>query len=91
MHMKTQMKKLYEKYMFFMGFAGQLVFYLQAYKIFSIKDAEGVSLVAFCFGLLSVSSWLIYGIIIRNRVLVYANAFAMVGAVAVITGILIYS
>jgi len=89
--MKIQMKQLYEKYMFFMGFAGQLVFYLQAYKIFVIKDAEGVSLVAFCFGLLSVLSWLIYGITIQNRVLIYANIFATVGAAAVIIGIVVYS
>ncbi|HXH54778.1 MAG TPA: SemiSWEET family transporter [Gammaproteobacteria bacterium] len=85
------MKNFYEKYMFFIGFAGQMVFYLQAYKIFSSQRAENVSLTAFLFGLVSVTSWLIYGIIIKNRVLIFANAFAVVGALAVVIGILSFS
>ncbi len=85
------MNKTFEKYMFFIGFAGQMVFYLQAYKIFSLKNAEGVSLVAFAFGLLSVSSWLAYGLVLKDRVLIISNIFAIVGALAVITGILLYS
>lgn len=82
---------IYEKYMFFMGFVGQMVFYLQAYEIFSGKQAKDVSLSAFLFGLLSVSSWLVYGILIKNRVLVSANIFGVIGALAVVIGILTYS
>lgn len=85
------MQNLYEKYMFFMGFAGQMVFYLQAYEIFSTHRADNVSLPAFLFGLASVSSWLIYGLMIKNRVLVVANAFAVVGALAAVVGILYFS
>ena len=85
------MKNFYEKYMFFIGIAGQMVFYLQAYEIFSSKRAENVSLTAFLFGLVSVTSWLIYGIIIKNRVLIFANAFAVVGALAVVIGILSFA
>lgn len=85
------MQKFYEKYMFFIGIAGQLVFYLQAYEIFSAQKAENVSLPAFLFGLLSVSSWLIYGIMIKNRPLIVANAVAVVGALAAVIGILSFS
>ncbi|HEV2524650.1 MAG TPA: SemiSWEET family transporter [Gammaproteobacteria bacterium] len=85
------MQNIYEKYMFFIGIAGQMVFYLQAYEIFSAKRAENVSLTAFLFGLVSVASWLIYGIVIKNRVLVVANAFAVVGAFAVVIGILSFA
>lgn len=77
--------------MFFIGIAGQMVFYLQAYEIFSAKKAENVSLLAFLFGLLSVTSWLIYGIMIKNRPLIVANAVAVVGALAVVVGILSFS
>lgn len=81
---------IYEKYMYFIGIAGQMVFYLQAYEIFAAEKAENVSLPAFSFGLLSVSSWMLYGIFIKNRVLVVANAFAVVGALAAVGGILYY-
>ena len=84
------MQNIYEKYMFFIGVAGQMVFYLQAFKIFSTKNAESVSLIAFLFGLVSVTSWLIYGVVLKNRVLVISNTFAVVGALSVITGILIF-
>ncbi len=85
------MKKLYEKYMFFIGIAGQMVFYLQAAKIFSDKSAIDVSLPAFLFGLVSVTSWLIYGILLKNQVLIFSNIVAIIGALAVVTAILIYS
>jgi MtN3 and saliva related transmembrane protein len=85
------MEKIYEKYMFFIGIAGQMVFYLQAYEIYSAKRAENVSLTAFLFGLLSVTSWLIYGIMIKNRPLIVANAFAVVGALAAVIGIISFS
>lgn len=85
------MQKLYEKYMYFIGLTGQLLFYLQAYEIFSSKKADNVSFLAFLFGLLSVSSWLIYGFMLNNRVLIISNAFAVVGALAVVIGILSFS
>jgi len=86
-----KLQNIYEKYMFFIGLVGQMVFYLQAFKIFSTKSAENVSLTAFLFGLVSVSSWLIYGLILKNRVLVISNAFAVIGALSVVTGILLFS
>jgi len=82
--------RVYEKYMYFIGLAGQLIFYIQAYEIFALKDAGNVSLAAFTFGFLSVSSWLIYGLFLKNRVLVVANTFAVIGAGLAITGILLY-
>jgi MtN3 and saliva related transmembrane protein len=84
------MRKLYAKYMMIMGCAGQLLYYLQAYKIFSDKSAGDVSLAAFLFGLVSVTSWLIYGVLIKDRVLVVSNWIAVIGASAVVMGILIY-
>lgn len=82
--------KLYERYMLFIGTAGQLVFYLQFFKILSDNSARDVSLTGFIFGLVSVASWLLYGIILKNRVLIISNAFAVIGASCVVTAILIY-
>lgn len=85
------MQHIYEKYMYFIGIMGQMVFYLQAYEIFSAQKAENVSLPAFLFGLLSVSSWLIYGVMIKNKPLIVANIVAVIGAIAVVLGILWFS
>lgn len=87
---KTKLLTYYERYMFVMGTLGQLLFYTQGIKIFITKSANDVSLIGFSLGLISVSSWLIYGILIKNRVLVVSNAFACIGALLVVIGILIH-
>ena len=84
------MEKLYEKYMLIIGGCGSLIFYLQAMKIFHEKSAVGVSLLAFIVGLISSVSWMIYGIQIKNRVLIYSNILSTIGASIVIIGIIIY-
>lgn len=84
------MKKFYEKYMFVVGGSGSLIFYLQAYKIFHEQSAEAVSLPAFIIGFISVASWMVYGILIQNRVLLVSNILATIGAFLVIIGILLY-
>jgi len=73
-----------------MGVIGQLLFYVQGVKIFVTRSANDVSMLGFLLGLISVSSWLIYGLLIKNKVLVIANIFAVIGALLVIVGILIH-
>ena len=80
----------YEKYMFVMGILGQALFYTQGIKIFMSQSAKDVSLLGFTFGLISVTSWLIYGKLINNKVLMVSNAFAVIGALFVVAGILLY-
>lgn len=84
------MEKFYEKYMLVVGGFGSLIFYLQAIKIFYFKDATAVSLLAFLAGLISVVSWAIYGVIIKNRPLFISNVLATVGALFVVVGIILY-
>lgn len=85
------MKQLYEKYMFMVGGAGSLIFYLQAIKIFSEESTAAVSLPAFIIGLISVASWMFYGLLIKNRVLFISNVLATIGALLVVVGFIIYS
>ncbi len=87
---KSRLLSYYEKYMFVVGICGQMVFYAQGIKIFQTQSASDVSLFGFLLGLISVTSWLIYGVAIKNRVLVIANIFAVIGALFVVTGILLY-
>lgn len=80
----------YERYMLVVGVLGQLLFYTQGIKIFLTKSANDVSILGFLFGLISVSSWLVYGILIKNKVLIVANVFAVIGALFVVIGVLIH-
>lgn len=83
-------KKLYRHYMLFIGVFGQLVFYAQAYKIFTTHEAGGVSLLGFCVGLLAAISWFIYGILIKDFPILLANIVATIGAAGTVVGILVY-
>ena len=89
--MENKFKCYYEKYMYVIGIVGQLVFYGQAYTIFYHKSAVDVSLLGFFMGFVSVSSWLIYGILLKNWVLIVANTVATIGAALVLIGIFLYA
>ena len=88
---RSKFSAFYEKYMLVMGVFGQLIFYNQGIKIFMCRSAQNVSITAFIIGLISVTSWLIYGILLKNRVLIVANIVAVIGAIFALVGILIYS
>ena len=83
-------KKFYGHYMIFIGIFGQLVFYAQAYKIFTTSCAKDVSKIGFIAGFVSVTSWFIYGIILKDFPLIIANAVALVGALLVLIGLGLY-
>jgi MtN3 and saliva related transmembrane protein len=83
-------KTYYEKYMMLVGVLGQSVFYVQAFHIFHHESASDVSFLAFSLGLISVASWFIYGVLLKNSVLIIANAVAIVGASSVLIAILMY-
>jgi uncharacterized protein with PQ loop repeat len=83
-------KRRYSRYMFVVGIGGNLLFYLQAWEIFTTGHARDISLPAFLVGLWAVSSWFAYGLMMRDKVIIAANIVAIVGCALVITGKLIY-
>ncbi len=87
---KARAIRYYEKYMFFIGILGQLLFYVQGIKIFINHSAKDVSMTGFLFALVAVSSWFVYGLLIKNKVLIWSNLIAVIGALFVIIGILIH-
>lgn len=89
--MNPKFLKLYEKYMSVIGPIGNLMFFIQAYKIFSTHAASSISLSAFSLSLLGLSSWLFYGLMLKNVPLIIANLVGVVGAISVLIGTLLYS
>ena len=82
--------KFYEKYMSVVGIAGNMMFYLQAYKIFLPKSAQNVSGIGFLISFIGLSSWLLYGILIRSKPLIIANVVGVAGAILTLIGIVMY-
>lgn len=73
------------------GSIGQLLFYFQAFNIFWDKNAGEVSLVGFTISLVSLSCWLAYGLLIKDKPLIIANIIGVIGALCVVSGIILYS
>ncbi len=86
----SKIRFTYERYMLAMGVIGQSAFYFQALKIYSHKSAQDVSLIGSLFAFISVTSWLIYGILLKNKVLILSNIVAVIGAGLVLAAILHY-
>lgn len=82
--------RIYEKYMSVMGPATNVMFYLQAYKIFISKSAQDISGIGFCMSFIGLSSWLIYGFLLKNKPLIISNIFGVTGAFLTLLGVLIY-
>lgn len=67
------------------------MFFVQAFKIFATKSAKDLSLLAFVISFVALSSWLVYGILNKDKPLIISNIVALVGAGLVLAGIVIYS
>lgn len=80
----------FQWYMYLVGIGGNMFFYIQSWEIFTRRSAGDVSLVAFSVALWAVTSWFVYGLFLRNPVLIIANIVGMLGAASVVTGKLMY-
>ncbi|AIL66171.1 hypothetical protein NOVO_09310 (plasmid) [Rickettsiales bacterium Ac37b] len=69
---------------------GQLMHYIQAYKIFTNKSATDVSLLAYMICTILLLHWFCYGLLIKNRVVIVAEGLGLFGAILVVAGVLIY-
>jgi MtN3 and saliva related transmembrane protein len=84
-------KRLFTVYMSWVFNLGQSMHYIQAWKIYNTKSAEDISLVAYIICLILLVHWLIYGIVTKDRVIVMAETFGIIGSILVIIGTIIYS
>jgi MtN3 and saliva related transmembrane protein len=85
-----KMMKWYRKYMTAVGILGQLLFYSEFVTISKNQSAQNVSLFGFICSLIAVFSWLVYGLLIKDKVLITSNIVGAVGAILTVAAILIY-
>jgi MtN3 and saliva related transmembrane protein len=50
----------------------------QAIKVFSSKDTHSISLVMYCIVVVCISLWLVYGILLKDGPLIWANALSLI-------------
>lgn len=64
------------------GFSASLLSVLnqfpQAIKVFRSKDTHSISLVMYCIVVVCISLWLVYGIMLQDGPLIWANALSLV-------------
>lgn len=88
---QTKTIAIIEKMMMIVGIIGQTLFYFQAYKIYTTASAKDISVLGFSFALFSLACWLLYGLVIKNKVLIIVNTFAVIGATLTLIAIFIVS
>ena len=84
-------KYIFTIYMSWVVNLGQSMHYIQAWKIFTTKSAEDISLIAYIICLVLLIHWLIYGIVIKDKVIILAETLGVIGVILVIFGTVIYS
>jgi MtN3 and saliva related transmembrane protein len=64
------------------GFTASLLSVLnqfpQAIKVFSTKDTHSISLAMYCIVVVCISMWLVYGIMLNDAPLIWANALSLI-------------
>jgi len=68
------------------GVIGGCANFPQAYKIFKRKSAGDISIVTYLIIFISIILWTLYGIELRNPIIVIPNIFAFISVDAVIIG-----
>lgn len=65
----------------FVGFSASLLSVLnqfpQAIKVFRSKDTHSISLLMYCIVVVCITMWLIYGILLHDAPLIWANALSL--------------
>lgn len=64
------------------GFSASLLSILnqfpQAIKVFRTQDTHSISLVMYCIVVVAITLWLVYGIMLKDGPLIWANALSLV-------------
>lgn len=50
----------------------------QAIKVYRSKDTHSISLLMYCIVVVCISLWLVYGIMLKDAPLIFANALSLI-------------
>ncbi|MDD4975510.1 MAG: SemiSWEET family transporter [Bacteriovorax sp.] len=85
-----KLKRNYDKLISVIAFVAPLANLPQLFKIFSEKDALGVSAISWVFFFIIAAIWLGYGILHKDRNIITMYSLLMVTEASIIVGIIFY-
>ncbi|MDP2705676.1 MAG: SemiSWEET family transporter [bacterium] len=83
-------KRFLDRFIFVIGFLGPLFTLPQVWQIYSYKDAQGVSTVSWTAFFFFSIIWLIYGIVHKEKPLIFSNALWIFFNALIVFGTIIY-
>lgn len=75
---------------YFAGFLGTVCWVPQAWKAWASRDTSGLSLAANILFLLTVTLWLVYGLLVTDWPLIFANGCALLIVLSIVAAKLKY-
>ncbi|MDP3966138.1 MAG: SemiSWEET family transporter [archaeon] len=82
--------RVLDKIIYIVGIIGPAMLLPQVIKIFTSKNAEGVSFFSYAFLAIFSIIWLLYGIVHKEKPIIITNALWIVFHLLVAIGVLIY-
>lgn len=76
--------------MLIIALCGSLIYYLQAYKIFTAKSAQDVTVSGFLITLFTSLNWVVYGTVKSDIPLICSGVLGLLGASLVLLGVFYY-
>ena len=83
-------KRILDKTMFGVGFLGPVFTVPQIWRIWAHQTAEGVSLLSWLMFVIGAMLWALYGIVHKEKPIIFAWTLASIANILVVVGILIY-
>lgn len=89
--MKDVLLHYYKKYMYFIGYAGQFIYLIQAHRIWITKSCADVSFIAFFVSFIAVASMALYGYLIKDNFILKTYIFGTAAAAICLIMMIAYS
>jgi len=87
---KDKLKNFVDRLIYIMATIMPVFTLTQVFKIWYYQNAAGVSLIAWSAYFLATVVWLSYGILHKEKPIIYSNAIAMVVNFVIVLGIIFY-
>ena len=82
--------KYYDKYMILIALFGSIFIYLQAITIISNKSSENVSIPSYILFLIVSLSWLVYGVLWSDSLVVVSGLISTIGSIIALVASISY-
>ncbi|MCC6572480.1 MAG: hypothetical protein IT462_01700 [Planctomycetes bacterium] len=87
---QSEFARWFKRFMFVPGVGGNFVPLIQAARVFAEHDSKAQSLEGWLVALFCLSCWLMYGVVLKDKVLIIANIVGVINVIVLCIGILMY-